>query len=247
MIKDLTRNYVKGISWNLALLMSLTNTGTTIIYTDEASGKLLKELSDERILTISESQYPLHGDSRTTRLAFGRNLLLQKARDLVTVRKEDPSRAYLAVIDLDDVSAGKFNEKVLRSAMKASTEWDAVSFNRHRGGYYDIWALRYPPYDLNLWSQDDAWGLLRNITRDIELRLQDSKQKFYPVLSAFNGVAIYKMNFTIGCSYDGVPMGKGINEVKDVKGVDDCEHVSFHRCIINRNGARVTIDKDAIS
>ena len=61
---------------------------------------------------------------------------------------------------------------------------------------------------------------------------------FFPVISAFNGLAIYKIDATEGCWYNSSnaePHNKlGWNP-------RDCEHVAFHRCMIDRHRAKVMI------
>jgi hypothetical protein len=136
------------------------------------------------------------------------------------------------MMDLDDVMTRPIDKKNFESRMLETKEWDVITFNRQ--SYYDIWALRYSRYDFNLQGhigQDEIKPQI--IRKDIERQLKESKGKYYPVYSAFNGLAVYKYNYTIGCKYNGSSLESGSKF--------DCEHVAFHKCIIARHGGRIMI------
>ena len=148
---------------------------------------------------------------------------------------------------------GRLNMELFHYVMARSDGWDSVSFYRFNGMEYDISALRYPrinvnPLELDMQTRHQKKGLsdirradIRTvIIKDLEYELLHIKGDFYPVYSAFGGLAIYKLNYTEGCSY--------IGEYKKSSGllVHDCEHVAFHRCMRKRNKARIVIFKRGI-
>lgn len=46
-----------------------------------------------------------------------------------------------------------------------------------------------------------------------------------PVHSCFGGMAFYKKNIVTACEYNSID--------------NDCEHVPFHQCLIDKNNARI--------
>ena len=184
----------------------------------------------------------LHALVRTQKLAAIRNALHDKVVALARARGQRPENVYMFVMDLDDVYAAPLDTAVLLQAFALRNRWDALSFNRP--GYYDVWALRYARFDLNVFDTgDDRWALVSLVRKDIERQLNTSAQPLYPVHSAFNGLAIYRLNATTGCAYHGEASGYGHTNASLRAVVDDCEHVAFHRCLAARHGARIMIYK----
>lgn len=154
------------------------------------------------------------------------------------------SPAYVMVIDMDEINIAPFNVSVFHEVMGMASQWDAVSFNRNH--YYDIWALRYDRFDVNVWGFGSQSRTLRDVIEaDIVSLLDTSKPSLYPVKSAFGGVGIYKLNMTIGCRYNGsnpdtfaasTNYGKARGSAPE-----DCEHVAFHRCMSERHNAKIQI------
>jgi uncharacterized MAPEG superfamily protein len=228
--KKVDPRFIAGLSKNLALLTALWKHSRVIIYCDEVSERSFRAFNDTRFTFIRENfKSPL----RTHRIAYGRNTLLQSVDHSIISNHDDRQNTFLAVIDLDKVSHFEFNRTVIEEAMAQQSQWDSVSFNRH--GYYDFWALRYSRYDFNLWARNNTKSLIKQMDRDIEDDLRRAPTDFLPVYSAFNGFALYKYNYTVGCKYNG---SNALGD--DFKG-EDCEHVQFHKCMIQRNGARIRI------
>ena len=195
----------------------------------------------------------LHALVRTQKLAAIRNALHEHVVALARARNQRWENVFMIVMDLDDVYAAPIDATVLLHAFALRDRWDALSFNRP--GYYDVWALRYARFDFNVFDMaEDRWALVSLVRKDIERQLNASTQPLYPVRSAFNGLAIYRLNTTAGCSYrgedavdgaDGAGAGSpGRPPNASLRGaVDDCEHVAFHRCMAARHGARIMIYK----
>ena len=80
----------------------------------------------------------------------------------------------------------------------------------YREPYYDYWAARYEGYDENIVKAEDtgtfaevlAWQRYSTHLKDFGVKVLDSSPLLYlPVYSAFNGLAVYKLNYTQHCSY----------------------------------------------
>jgi hypothetical protein len=169
---------------------------------------------------------------RAMRLAKGRNVLIERLEKLISSDANEKSSIYTAMIDLDDVMTTLIDKKNFESRMLETEEWDVITFNRQI--YYDIWALRYSRYDVNSWAHKGSNEITPQMIKiDIERQLRESTGKYYPVYSAFNGLAVYKYNYTIGCKYNASSLESGLKY--------DCEHVAFHKCIIARHGGRIMI------
>jgi len=162
-------------------------------------------------------------------------LLQQAVQSFVKVKEEDPDNTYVAVVDLDGVNASPFSHQVFEYVMRHSNEWESVSWSRSY--FYDIWALRYDRYDFNApyYRIGDA-SIIPQIEKDILMDIEKSQLPFFPVNSSFNGKAIYKYKYTIGCKYIGWDTDEGEGTWKL-----DCEHVAFHRCMKSKHGARIVI------
>ena len=136
---------------------------------------------------------------------------------------------------------GKRRYILFMNVMKESDKWDSLSFNREM--YYDIWALRYSRFDANVWAFGlDSFALVKIIRRDISSILEESRkmgQPYVPVLSAFNGLAIYKLDKTLNCEYSALCI-----EFRTPCRDGDCEHVAFHRCMREKHQARIVIHAD---
>ncbi len=181
--------------------------------------------------------------SRTARLAHGRNELLRRARnDAIASHQENSS--YLIVLDMDEINVNTFNTTVFQYVMEATSEWDALFFNRLY--FYDIWSLRYDRFNFNIWNFGSHSRTLRDIIEaDIVSLLDTSKPSFFPVISAFNGLGIYKLNFTTGCHYNGsnseVFAENTLFKKTRLTVTEDCEHVAFHKCMLASHQARLRI------
>ena len=234
---------------NAYTLANMFKSYTVIIFCNKVDGALLSEWmkGDINVHMIPDEQM---GGPRSIRLATGRNRLLQAVRDHMAERNESAASTYMAVMDMDDVNDHRFNSTVLEQVMSLDEQWDAVSFTRPF--YYDIWALRYDQFNVNYLGVSNPWHFAKIMQQDIKSRLlADPEKPFFPVYSAFNGFALYKMEVVGNCLYDGVDSDAITSVDKGGKPRDDfvwgdCEHVAFHKCIRQSHDARIMIYKHSL-
>ena len=159
---------------------------------------------------------------RTDRLAFCRNAYI----DFI---KASPYAAYdqLVMLDADEVNSPPID----LSGFARGRDWladneAAAVFANSLPFYYDVYALRHPH-----WCPTNYSTEVRQHSE--ELGAIEAKQRFcfdrqipipvtaepIPVVSAFGGLAIYRMADALRASY------VGLTE----KGLQVCEHVSFNR------------------
>ncbi len=207
------------------------------MYVDDSSFDLYQQLNDPCIYLIRENFQHM---SRTHRLAHGRNELIRYLSMFVDIRDEDPKNVYIIMIDPDSANAHHFNMNVFEDVMSNNSMWDSLSFYRHF--FYDIWALRYGPYDYNnAYKQINGTWAVPMIKEAIKQDMMNANTSYFPVYSAFNGMAIYKYDKTIGCKYIG-------RNPKDESYIgEDCEHVSFHKCMIKKHKAKIRIYNESIT
>lgn len=194
---------------------------------------------------------------RPGRIGAGRNAILEHIR-----KDHKPEWKYMIMLDMDDVSSTPIDMEVFRHALRCESEWDAISFNAPK--YYDIWALSYKPYTISCWN----WGayskyVVHFMAEDIQARLKSmDEDKLFECESAFNGLAIYKLDKFLDCTYDyhTLPIEKldrddlelstgFFNHILNTKNVrfippfmnQDCEHRAFHAEARIKNGARIRI------
>ncbi len=200
---------------------------------------------------------------RPGRISAGRNTILKYIR-LMKQHKNDPATEwkYMIMLDMDDVTSTPIDMEVFRNALRRDSEWDAISFNAPN--YYDIWALSYKPYTISCWN----WGIhsqhvVHFMSQDIQARLNTLQpDELFECESAFNGLAIYKLDKFLDCNYDyhTLPVEKldlddleystgffkyilNTNNVKFIPPMlnQDCEHRAFHAEARIKNGARIRI------
>ena len=153
---------------------------------------------------------------RTVRIASARNAI----KNYVT--KNFSEFDYVVMADLDGV-----NRNITRKAVESCWTigyWDMVSASQTYK-YYDVWALR-----AREWCENDCWEeyerLKLQYTEKIALRLAiTSKMRSIPrasdpipVMSAFGGFSIYRLEAFKHGNYVGV-----LDDGKEV-----CEHVPFN-------------------
>ena len=238
--KNAAPDQVPKLASNIQVLLStLSNPlkqGTVIIYGDGASRQQFLK-SNHSAYVFLDDQYNHH--SRTMRIANCRNQLLSKVGEMVTSRKEEISRVFFIMLDLDGVNCREYNMAVFREVTKNYHEWASVSFNRPN--YYDIWALRTDRFNMNIFNAKTPIPALHISKDDIDQELANTVNPYYPVISAFNGIAIYRYNYTIGCQYD------GLDRKSHYLTAEDCEHVAFHKCITTKNNGKVVIYKHSLN
>jgi len=196
-----------------------------IIYENDSTDKtrdILNKHKKDNYHYIFEDNVKEH--SRTKRLSHGRNMILNKVKEL----NKNNSYDFMIILDLDDInSSGKFIESI--ESCFLYDDWDVLSGNQS-GQYYDIWALRK--------KGDVEYDCMKNVYSDIAKGLSNfdiaykkyaiDKMKNYPsgnlheVDSAFGGIAIYRLKSVPDeCSYNGTYEDGG----------EICEHVPFHQCL----------------
>ena len=228
---------VRGLSKNIQHLLNTLKDpklGSVILYSDLAS--------KNAFLSANSSPYSIIDDVyvhhiRTYRIAMCRNTLLRKVAELISLKNERAEDVHFIMMDLDGINDKQFNMSVFNEVTRNLNLWQSLSFNRPT--YYDLWALRYKRIDINVWNSKDPGASIKVLQNDIKHELSSSDNPYFPVYSAFNGLAIYHYNYTLGCVYDGSELGRpGTPE--------DCEHVVFHKCMILRNNATVVIYKHSL-
>ena len=192
------------------------------------------------------------GKYRTERISIARNEILD---EIIRLDKKDYK--YMIMMDFDDVNGTyRINSDILNKYLIRS-DWDALSFNRR--SYYDTWALSIDNY---VYSKDhfntSACGQIKNY---IENKLNNlDLDKLLTCYSAFNGLAIYRLekfknckyewNINTTCSLIEEILGnnalaiheKTINGKFDInKILEDCEHRYFHLLAIKLNNAKIRI------
>ena len=170
-------------------------------------------------------------------IAYGRNRLLEY------IDKSYSHFDLMIMVDLDTVIE-KFNPRQLKHIFQLDySSWDAL-FANNVSKYYDIWALRIseniwdPNIHGKLWKNPipfDCWEMA-TIYRNAQRFVYDYQviipvtTPLIPVLSAFGGFGIYKMDKIQSCRYNTIE-----------NGAVRCEHVLFHRDMIEKNNARLFI------
>jgi hypothetical protein len=199
--------------------------------------------------------------NRTTRIAIARNGILNYIR---SQRSKGVYNKYFIMMDSNEYACvGKINIETLRSALNRSDEWDSISFDRE-AGYYDYWALSFDPHIYSLYHVENRNETLNSMVTGFATKLKNAKNanavdkqydlkqydlKQYdliPVYSSYNGLAIYKTDAFLNCSYSSdininlfpkhLLPSKILNNFKN-----DCEHRKFHLEAIKKNNARIVV------
>ena len=222
----------KALVDNMRLLLRNLNKVTFIIFgPDEVMKSDFKSLPIGTIVHLPEldngSRY------RTKRIDKCRNSLLQWVHEDVNAQRYWSQDPYVIMIDFDEVNEHPFNISSYDYVMNHPEDWDVVTFNRP--SYYDLWALRYERINYNVMNfgntaEDGRWsGLV--LSKDIYHQLKNYPGLYYPVMSAFNGVAIFKHYLSEQCRFDwwnAEPYSRnsGVEE--------ECEHVKFFKCMTEK-------------
>jgi len=164
--------------------------------------------------------------TRTIRIASARNSIMKY------MVEHYPSHDLFCFMDCDDIINADFKKETMEHMVSTWLKWDSLSFNRE--DYYDIWALRYEPYLMSCWAFGNYSRplVIPHIQRDITSKLnQMDRDDLFPVESAFNGFAFFKMDVFKDAVFDGLyhhnigfvnPFGVGF-----APSPDDCEWVNF--------------------
>jgi hypothetical protein len=203
------------------------NSYSVVIYENDSSDntrELLEKNKKENYHYIFENN--ITENRRTKRLERGRNLVLDKVREL----NKDNKYHYFILLDLDDVNkSGDFVNTI--DSCFVREDWDVLTANQ-RASYYDLWALRNEQMNYDCWKEiNDKQPLCSNIDFHFE------PSQFIEVDSAFGGAAIYKLSSVPDfCNYNG----------EHPNGEEKCEHVDFNKCIKD-NGGKIFINTDFIN
>lgn len=253
--------YVPNLKANVIGLAKFFKSYRVFIYSDSTSLVAFNAwaLEDSNVRVIEEK--PAH-PSRTARIAAGRNILMKHVHedaartkasvsasvtdkgDSLTTADSFDVEPFVLALDCDEVNLSPLNVSRFEYVMDHSSEWDAVSFNRLH--FYDIWSLRYSRFNFNLWNFGSQSRFLRDVIEaDIVSLLDTSQPTFFPVYSAFNGLGVYKLAKTTGCLYNGTnPETFALNTVYNEARItipEECEHVAFHRCMIDLHQSKIRI------
>ena len=235
--KGMEAGRVRGLAKNIQHLLNTLEDpklGSVILYSDLISKNIFLSANSSPYSIIDDVY---DHDIRTFRIAMCRNTLLRKVAELISLKKERAEDVHFIMMDMDGVNDKQFNMTVFNEVTRDLNLWQALSFNRPT--YYDLWALRYKRIDINVWNSKDPGAAIKVLQNDIKHELSSSDNPYFPVYSAFNGIAIYQYNYTLGCEYYGRDIGRpGVPQ--------DCEHVPFHKCMILRNNAKVVIYKHSL-
>lgn len=246
---------------NIDLLRDLFETVTVVFVHDNCrddSVSYLKRYQQERdkvVIIDNNSSQESKSSVRTVRIACARNAFLNHLDGLSDV-------AFHFVVDADNVNASVWNLETIHACLVRADQWDSVSFTRNTIPlYYDIWALMREPYLHDCWGFGaDSKKVTDFMRKDIRELLRRTKT-FLPVLSAFNGVALYKTALHRGLRYDGTPhtirrlitdeerrrtvdllrKDTRLPRLKIVPRPNMCEHLSYHLRAIRERGLRVCI------
>ena len=194
-----------------------------IIYENDSSDKtreILEKNKKSNYYYIFENN--IQEKKRTVRLERGRNLIMDKVREL--------DKEYLIMLDLDNVNKLGTFVKTIDSCFD-NEDWDVICANQKRR-YYDTYALRYPDLMYDCGAKRPVEG-----KRCGEIKIKFPRNKRIDVDSAFGGIAIYKLSsIPSHCKYNG----------KYDDGDEKCEHVDFNKCIKD-SGKKIFIDTNFIN
>jgi hypothetical protein len=199
---------------------------------------------------------------RTHRIAYARNSIVE------FIDKNLKSFEYMIMFDADEICNYNIDLNVLKYHINLKT-WDALSFNRSKilHGNYDIWALIYEPYIHHCHSYNGCLDVLFAMRKDITEKLDNLKKgELFECYSAFNGIAIYRLEKFKNCRYDGEKQkyfsDERINKMLDFLrktvnknltinfdyvdpshggGKQIADHNNFHISAIRKNNARIRI------
>lgn len=203
------------------------NSYRLIVYENDSSDKtrdILEKNKKSNYYYIFEDN--IQEKRRTVRLERGRNLIMDKVREL----NKDNHYQYLIMLDLDNVNKRGTFVKTIDECFN-NEDWDVICANQKRR-YYDTYALRYPDLTYDCGAKRPADGKQCG-----KINIKFPPNKRIEVDSAFGGIAIYKLSsIPSHCIYNG----------KYDDGDEKCEHVDFNKCIRDA-GKKIFIDTNFIN
>ena len=131
--------YIHKVFKNIYTIAELFNTYKIIVFENSSRDKTLEILfdykkQDSNMVVITKSTIPIPYDAHPARVAYCRNIILNK------INSDFADYDYMMMIDLDNVCAPPIHIDNFKKSLK-NESWDGLSFNRKN--YYDRWALRY--------------------------------------------------------------------------------------------------------
>lgn len=265
--------YIDDVFKNIQRISKLFHKCSVVIAIDKGTDKSLEKLkkwqekwskTTQIQLFISEGEKM--GTPRTESLTYARNRVLSKLREIHDIQ---PFKHFI-IMDCDDVCSRPIRLKGIQHALENPDKWDSVSFlnggpfhhenSNQAEHYYDFWALSLEPLVLSCWHFKDPFQIIEQMKQLIHQHIQQSKDKWIPCHSAFNGLAIYKNSF-LKYNYDW-NMKKVVSFIpKDMyktniqqahsefdinRQEDDCEHRYFHFSAVFKDKARLFIIPERI-
>ena len=224
-------NTLPGFQDNLYRLISLFKTYRILLGESDSKDNTLVYMQkwkrkDRHVFLYSYGNLTdTYSKYRTHRITFCRNSLLQKARENHWLDESN----YLLVMDIDINSQAILTVKnFLSNFFYDPNEW-AVMTASQTLQYYDVWALRTTTIDYDCWELVESFKHRQiAIEKYVNIHMKPIPIDFglIPVRSAFGGFAIYQTKYLNNCIYDGI--GHSFKET--------CEHITFHRCIVENGG-----------
>ena len=255
-IAGAAKNIIKDIDNSLKKLeeiKSIFHESSIIIIAEDHSSDGTKEYlksQTNRIIYLDLDNKINVEDNRTTKLAQIRNSIMEY------IHSNYSTYDYIILSDLDNVLSVLKPEHIQKYVFSfPNSDWDAI-FPNALGKYYDIWALKSEALGISFDCWDYFNHLLQNeVAHHVAKYLAVKKyqtiikpeNKLIPVESAFGGLGIYKLSATRNCYYNGET---NMCECKhlfkyDISSLpcrkDTCEHRSFHKDMIEKNGAKLFI------
>ena len=222
--------FLPTIFKNIDQLRTLATEVRVVFAHDRSNDDTLLKLENYYFIHADDTKILLnnnHTPTRTINIAAARNSIMDY------VRKNHADYDLICFLDTDDIIDKPFNLSTFEKTLAMTDQWDALSFNRHR--YYDIWALRYEPYLRPCWSWGgDSGKVVALMQGEITHILNNMAiDELYPVQSAFNGVALFKLNKFLNAKFDGLyhpppPHYNPFPSYRHVQPYDDCEWPNFY-------------------
>lgn len=167
---------------------------------------------------------------RTERIAHCRNKIL----DYIFTEYDVGEYEYMLMLDMDDIiSSGELVHTLHTCFLYKQDQWDAM-FANCSDKYYDIYALRK-----NKYLTVCCWNVANNFMKSgmsYDTAYNECIERFLvnyptggeliPVLSAFGGAGLYKRSSIMDARYIGVEPAHLDTLI--------CEHVPFHKAMVDR-------------
>lgn len=191
-----------------------------LIYENDSTDNTVELIQSRDIKLISE--HIKNKVTRTVAIAHARNSLARKIADKYSCYD------YVLMVDFDGPASSLVIDGV-SDAIDTYRDVDWAGLFAISKPYYDIWALRcdndqFGRVDYDCWHESRFKG--RDVNEVVTAnQIIIETTDLIPVSSAFNGAAIYKVNYI-------QPTYCGWNEAYG----EQCEHVSFNKSITDQGG-----------